>query len=413
MSRTTTDIAIIGAGIMGLATAFQIARRSNERVTVLERGGGPGEGSTGASSAIIRQRYTHPEVIRIARGGLIAFRNWQDFTGIAEPRASLQEIGVLWMTGEDRGTVEAERVRLEAEGVRAVVLDAKSLREQFPGLSACGVPFDLTGEIEHHCADHGAFLLEDEGGYFDPAAACGDLTDAARREGVDIIFRSEVAGIAKQGDRIVGVELADGTTLSAGTVVNAAGPWCNGINEMAGLDLSWDLVPTRIQAMYRALPPEVPLPLPVVADAASGIYLRPESAGQQLVVGSVREEDEREEADPDSFNANADRAFLDSIVHGLHHRLPDLPHRGLLSGIAGLYTINRIDVHPVLGPTELDGFVIMNGFSGHGFKESLMCGGMLAAWLTGASMPDDPAVPLEFFSVDREPLTVREKNVLA
>jgi glycine/D-amino acid oxidase-like deaminating enzyme len=409
----TTDIVVVGAGIMGLATAYQVARRSNQRVVVVERGGGPGEGSTGASSAIVRQRYTHPEVIRIARGGLLAFRNWGDFTGLAEPRARLQEIGVLWMTGEDRAQAEAETERLRGEGVDAVVLDAGMLRDRFPGLSACGVPFDLSGETEHECADHDAFIFEDEGGYFDPVAACGDLVDAARNAGVEISFRSEVTAIARKGDRVVGIELADGTAISAETVVNAAGPWCNRINAMAGLELSWELVPTRVQVMYRELPPEVPRPIPVVADSVSGIYLRPESADQQLVVGSVLEEDEREETDPDTYNPNADRVFLDTKIHALHHRLPDLPHRGLLSGIAGLYTVNRVDVHPLLGPTALDGYAVINGFSGHGFKESLMCAGMLATILTGETFADDADVPLDFFSVEREPLVVKEKNVLA
>lgn len=413
MSRHTTDVVVIGAGIMGLATAHQLARRSNQRVVVVEKGGGPGEGSTGASSAIVRQRYTHPEVIRIARGGLLAFRNWQDFTGLAQPRARLHEIGVLWMTGEDRPRAEAERDRLRGEGVDAVVLDASALRDRFPALSACGVPFDLTGETEHHCRDHDSFILEDEGGYFDPVAACSDLVDATRARGVDVRFRSPVTEVTRDGDRVTGVGLADGTIISAGTVVNAAGPWCNRVNALAGLELSWELVPTRVQVMYRELPPEVPRPIPVVADSVSGIYFRPESADQQLVVGSVLEEDEREEADPDTYHTGADRAFLDTKIHSLHHRLPDLPHRGLLSGIAGLYTVNRVDVHPVIGPTALDGYAVINGFSGHGFKESLMCAGLLAGWLTGETMADDADVPLEFFSVDREPLVVRDKNVLA
>ena len=87
-------------------------------------------------------------------------------------------------------------------------------------------------------------------------------------------------------------------------------------------------------------------------------------------------EDEEEVVDPDDYRRNADAAFRDTKIHGLHHRLPELPHRGGLSGIAGLYTINRQDVHPVLGPTELKG--VANGFSGHGFKLAPMIGSMIA-----------------------------------
>lgn len=414
MSRNTADIVIVGAGIMGLAAAYQVTRRSDLSVIVVEKGGGPGEGSTGASAAVLRQRYTHPEMIRVARGGLLAFRDWAGFTGLEEPRAHFRNIGVLWMTGEDRAAAEAECARLRAEDVDAVVLDTAELRERFPALSACGNHFDLTGEIEHECADHDAFLLEQDGGHFDPVSACSDLVDAARREGADIRFRSGVAAVRRTGERVVGVTLDDGAEIDAGLVLNAAGPWCNRLNAMAGYEVPWDLAPTRIQVFYRELPSDVPLPLPVVGDGAGGIYFRPEASDQQLVVGSLLEEDEQERADPDTYNRNADRSFIDTKIHALHHRMPDLPHRGTIIGMSGLYTVNHGDVHPVIGPTGLDGYHVMNGFSGHGFKESLICTALWAQQVTGTAAEwDIDTVPLDFFSVDREPLTVREMNVLA
>ncbi len=111
--------------------------------------------------------------------------------------------------------------------------------------------------------------------------------------------------------------------------------------------------------------------------------------------------------------AAADAAFRDTKIHGLHHRLPELPHRGGLSGIAGLYTINRQDVHPVLGPTELEGWWVANGFSGHGFKLAPMIGSMIAQAVTDTEASHDTDVPMSFFSVDREPIEVADKHVLA
>ncbi len=78
-----------------------------------------------------------------------------------------------------------------------------------------------------------------------------------------------------------------------------------------------------------------------------------------------------------------------------------------------MYTINRQDVHPIIGPTPIDGFVIVNGFSGHGFKESPMVGSMLAQWLTGERASFDTDVPMAFYSIDREPIVTADKNVLA
>lgn len=414
MSRGTADVVIVGGGIMGLSIAYQVARRSDLRVVVLEKGAGLGEGSTGGSAAITRQRYSQPENIRISRDGNRVFRNWADYTGLASPRAEYHAPGVLWMMSEEPAAVIADRDRMRAEGVDAVVIGADEVRSRFPALSTCMEPFDLTGEVEHVCRDGEAFLLEQDAGYFDATGALEDVAEAARAVGVDLRLRSRVDDVVVEGGRARGVVVDGATRIDAGHVVNAAGPWCNQVNRMAGLDLTWDLRPTRVQVVFRELPPEVPTPIPVVGDASTGIYFRPESAGQQILMGSILEEDEQEVvADPDDFNRAADRAWIDRKIHGLHHRIPSLPYRGQMGGMAALYTINHQDVHPVIGPTAIDGFSVANGFSGHGFKESQMVGSMMAQWLTGARASYDTDVPMSFLSVDRRPITVAAKTVLA
>lgn len=413
MARDATDIVIIGAGIMGLAIAHQIRRRSGLGVVVLEKGTGLGDGSTGGSAAITRQRYSRPENIRVARDGNRVFRNWAAFTGLERPRAEYHMPGVLWMLGDTKAAVEADRDRLRAEGVDAVSLDAAELTSRFPALSACSVPFDLTGEEPHECRDGEAFLFEEDAGYFDATAALEDLAEAVRAHGVDLRVRTAVSGVLKAGERVIGVRTATGDEIHAGVTINAAGPWCNQINAMAGLELAWTLVPTRVQVIYRDLPPEVPGTLPVTGDASTGIYFRPESAGQQILMGSTLEEDELEEADPDGYNRSADRAWIDAKIHALHHRIPSLPYRGVVRGMAGMYTINRQDVHPIIGPTPVDGYAVVNGFSGHGFKESPMVGAMMARWLTGESAEWDTDVDMAFYRFDREPIATVDKNVLA
>ena len=84
-----------------------------------------------------------------------------------------------------------------------------------------------------------------------------------------------------------------------------------------------------------------------------------------------------------------------------------------MSGTAGLYTINDEDMHPIVGETELDGFVVANGFSGHGFKLAPEIRGLIARRLTGEDAEFDIDVPLDFFSPTRAPLAIGEKNVLA
>ena len=303
--------------------------------------------------------------------------------------------------------------RLRSEGVDAERLNPEELRDLFPVLSDCGQPFDLTGEIEHVCGPAEAFLFEPGGGYSDPVGANQDLIEAARRLGVSIEFDSPVVDLIKEGDRVAGVKLADGSTIPAGLVINAAGPWCNRLNELAGFDHLWTLDPTRIQTVYRPWPDSLGA-LPVGADASTGIYFRPELGTRQVLVGSVRAEDEDEVVDdPDSFRRVPDPGFSEIVLAALHHRLPDLEARGDVTGIAGLYTINREDVHPIVGPSGVDGFWVANGFSGHGFKLAPGIGSMIAQALTDRSMDFDTDVDMGFFSVDRDPIEIDVKSVLA
>ncbi|VAV97920.1 hypothetical protein MNBD_ACTINO02-2230 [hydrothermal vent metagenome] len=408
----TADVVVVGGGIIGLSIAYQTARRSNLKVTVCEKGAGIGEGSTGYSSAITRQRYTHESMVRIARDGNRVFRNWGDFTGLANPGARLNEIGVVWMTGEPGPQLEEEAAQLRELEVDAVVIDRDELAARFPSLDPCLEPLDLTGGVDHECKPGNAFLYERDAGYFDSTSGTQDLVEASRREGVQVRFSTEVTNVRTSGGRIAGVDLKDGSSVDSPIVVNAAGPWCMRINAMLDYDPGWDLVPTRVQVVHRSLPP-LSGPLPVVGDVSSGIYFRPDANGQSVIVGSLLEKDEEEEVDPDHYSNNAERAFIEEKIIGLHHRIPELESRGKLGGIAGLYTFNRVDVHAILGETPIEGYLISNGFTGHGLKESPMVGSMMAQLITGERASYDTDVDMSFLSVDRDPITVATKNVLA
>lgn len=409
---SSTRVVVVGAGIIGSSIAYQLARHG-VGVVAVDKGLGPAEGSTGASSSICRCRYTFPEVVRLAYHGQEAYGNWSEFTGIPEPRSGLNRVGVLWMMGESRDKVAADTEKLRSQGVDAEHLGPDQVTTMFPALSTCGEPIDLTGETEHECRPGEAFLYEPRGGYADPVGANQDLIEATRSRGGEVRFGSQVVEVMRESGRVTGVVLADGTVLEGDLVINAAGPWCNRLNEMAGAELRWTLTPTRIQTVYRPWPAELGR-IPVGADSSTGIYFRPESGGQQVLVGSVLPEDEEEAvADPDEFKNTPDQDFTAMKLAAFHHRVPGLEAKGNVSGIAGLYTINREDVHPVVGPTGIDRFWVANGFSGHGFKLAPAIGSMIAQAVTGETTGFDTDVPMEFFSVDREPLELAVKAVLA
>ncbi|HSM31836.1 MAG TPA: FAD-dependent oxidoreductase, partial [Woeseiaceae bacterium] len=350
------DVVIAGAGIIGLSIAWQLARRSALRIAVIEKGAAVGEGSTGASSAICRVRYSNDEMLLLARDGIQAYRHWAAFTGLADPAAKFQQDGVLWMPGSDREWADLEHGRMQRFGVASEVLDDDDIAERFPALSPCTLAPDLATGEAHDCVGGSRNLFETEGGHVDPTAAARDLVEACRHAGVDVRFRRRVVGVGVSGGRVERVSLDSGDELATPLLINAAGPWCDRVSRAAGLALPWTLVPTRIQVMYRDRPEDLEGHIPVTADLAGGIYFRTQNNGRQLVIGSVREEDEREAVtDPDDFRTETDAHFEAVNLHVLHHRLPGLRSSGRVRGYCGLYTTNLEDVHPVLGPTEIEG----------------------------------------------------------
>ena len=407
------DIIIVGGGIMGLCTAWQIRRRSDVKILVLEKGRGLGEGSTGASSAVCRHRYTLSEMVELARDGINAYRDWPAFTGLLHPRAQFHQDGVLWINDRGRTWAEQERDRMRHLEIGAEVLSSQDVRDRFPAISTCLTPPDLIEGTPHQCREEGDFLFESTGGYFEPVDALNDLAEVLSAHDVAIRFNSRVRSIRTAGGIATGVELESGEQLDTGTIINTTGPWCNELLEPLGLTGRWPLKPTRIQVLHVDRPSFVPGRIPVCCDLVGGIYFREQNRGQQIVIGSAMEEDEREVVDPSDHATWVDNDFVAAKMHALVHRLPTLPSTSRATGYVGLYTVNQDDVHPIVGRTEIGNFLVANGFSGHGFKIGPAIGSLLAQAVTGERRDYDTDVSAEFLAIDRESLEVDARNVMA
>lgn len=409
----TADIVIIGAGIIGMSAAYQLARRGCRSIIVLEKGAGPAEGSTGASSAVCRYKYSRPETVQLAADGIAAYRHWSDFLQTDKPIAKYHGVGVLWLAAGEAGSLADEAARLSRLGVRTELLDDVGLTHRFPDINPCREPFNPFDSDAHACRDGGQHLLEVDGGYMDPVDALQDLLNAARNLGAHVRFRRQVRAIDSGSAGVTGVQLHDGSHISSRCVINASGPWCNDLLGPIGLANQWPLQPTRIQMVVVDWSSPAATTLPVCADIAGGIYFRTQNRGQQIIVGSVREEDEQEQVSPDAFSTLADDDFIRAKVHALQHRLPSLHLNRSPRSYAGLYTMNRADVHPVVGETPIPGLYIANGCSGHGFKLAPAIGSLLAQQITAERIAFDTHVDPGFLAFDRQPISLTSKSVLA
>lgn len=363
----TFDAIIIGAGIMGCSTAFQLAQRGL-KVAVLEKGN-VGAGSTGKSSAIIRQHYSNELTARMALYSLRVFQNFDAAVGGRAACGFTRTGFVALVAAKDRAGLEANVALQQRVGIRTELLSPESLRELMPGVE--------TGDLV-------AAAYEAESGYADPYLTVNAYAQAARRHGAKIFLETEVTGIRFSGGRVVGVDTPAGP-FDAPLVLNCAGPWGARVAKMAGLEAP--INSCRVQVAFFRRPAGYEAAHPVVADFIRATYFRAET-GQLTLVGLVDPAEADAVVDPDNYNEQLDRDFVLDIGERLVGRYPPMERSQSTGGYAALYAITP-DWHPIVDEAPAgSGCYICAGFSGHGFKLGPAVGLMAADLLTGASQPE-------------------------
>jgi sarcosine oxidase len=223
------DYIVVGGGVMGSATAYQLARRG-ERVLLLEQFAiGHTRGSSHGHSRIIRYSYETPGYVQLM---IAAYHAW----AAVEQDASTQLIHVVG--GLDVGepetpSLQACHASLQANGIACEWLDQRALAERFP-------QFRLSESM--------VGLYQADAGIL-PASHCvATLAAQARRYGADVRENVAVQRIKADGDGVM-VQTPQATYL-AGRVVVTAGSWVPALLHDLGLDLP--LTVTREQVVFFA-----------------------------------------------------------------------------------------------------------------------------------------------------------------
>jgi glycine/D-amino acid oxidase-like deaminating enzyme len=265
-----------------------------------------------------------------------------------------------------------------AVGVRTEDIDHTEVRKLWP-----------VADLEPFAA----FAWEERGGYGDAYQTAQAFAGAARRAGARLRQGTTVTAIRTAGERVTGVELAEGTAITTNHVVLAAGPWSVALLAAHGLELP--ITPHREQIVL--VDPGQDLgPVPVFSDLVSLQYIR--SEGTALLLGNS-DLSVLEPADPDRYSNQATSSFVDLTVEKVGDRLPGLANPAVAASYAGCYDVTP-DFNPVISRTPLDGLVVAAGFSGHGYKISPEVG-RLAADLVVDGISSVPEVPAEDFRLSR------------
>jgi len=362
--KQTFDAIVVGAGIMGCTTAYELSRRGMKVVVVDKHQ--LGATSSGKSSAIIRQHYSNEVTARMA---LHCLRVFQEFEQRVGGECGFTATGFLALTPAK--DIEGLRANVELQkgvGINTDVLSRDDLREIFPVIES---------------GDLVAAAYEPEAGYADPYLTLSSYVKAAQRFGADFRFESNVTGLRFAGGSIQGVDATSGQ-YDAPVVVNCAGAWGSPVARMAQVDLPINAC--RVQVAFFRRPRDHEKGHPVIADFVHGVYWRSET-GSLTLIGLIDPEEAKAVVDPDSFNEYTDLDFVADVGERLVRRYPAMQDSESARGYAALYAITP-DWHPVIDePLPGSGFYVCAGFSGHGFKLGPAVGLMTADMIFGETTP--------------------------
>jgi len=377
----TADIVIIGGGIIGVSIAYHLALKKAGRILLLEKGQ-LGEGSTSRCAGGIRAQFSTRINILFSLESMKTFERFEEEFGV---NPEFKRTGYLFLA-----TTE-----LEMEGFKATTKLQREL----------GIPVEFLNRVEIKArwpylrTDDilgGTFSPQD--GYAGPSEVLSGFVRGAKREGVKIFEGEEVVEISVKKGRVEGVK-TKGEEISTPTVVNAGGPFASSIGEMAGVRIP--VKPLRRQIFVTAPFHLTDRAIPLTIDIHRGWYFRQEVDGL-LLSGPLDHEP--------SFNLNIDYEAMVEASENAMDRVPVLEKARIARGWAGLYEISP-DNHAILGKVpNVEGFILANGFSGHGFQHSPAVGRVIAELIVEgrASTIDIAPLSIERFEMGeliREPLT--------
>jgi sarcosine oxidase subunit beta len=365
----SADIVIIGAGAIGTAIAYHLARRGARDVLILEREM-VGAGSTSKAAGGIRVEFPLKIEVEFSLRGIDFFKRFRDEMGA---ECDFRQEGYLFLltTEADVERFRKNQAVQHALGADSRIIGPDDARELVPSMRVDDVLAAVWGPKDGHAS---------------PNDVVQAYAAQARARGVRIAEETAVTGIEVEGDRVVAVQTTAGRVATP-LCINAAGPWAPLVGEMAGLRLPVD--PRRRHIFVTDAFTEVRHPIPLLTDRSNGFYCRSEQGAVLMSAGDIGKRTE--------YTANVDWSMLEEAVRKAVNRIPALESAQVRHAWAGLRPLTP-DEHAIIDwAPGVEGLFLTVGFCGHGFQHSYATGEMTAEWL----LDGKPSLDLGDLSIAR------------
>jgi FAD-dependent oxidoreductase domain-containing protein 1 len=390
MNNDLYDVIIIGGGIMGASTAYNLINSDNKlKIGVIEMDPTYAQASSTLSMANIRIQFSLKENIQISQYAFEVLERFEEEMSVNDekPNISYRREGNLFMIDNLSRKIAEEAFELQKSlGCKIEWWFPNQIKERYPLYD----PADCVG---------GTFGPDD--GHLDAYSVLMAYRAKARVLGAEFL-KDEVVEITIAGNEVTGVQLISGKALSAKIVINCAGAWASKVAKTAKVDLPVAPVKRQIFTLNTAVKPEGPLPLTILP---SGLYFRTET-GNLILLGKSMDED------PIGFDFTWDnKRFMDILWPELAEFVPFFDTLKLVRGWAGLYAVNTLDENAILGEwPETKGLYLANGFSGHGLQQAPAVGRYLSELIIGNTLSLDLSIFRPERILENKPLA--EKGIV-
>jgi glycine oxidase len=378
MSRThTSDVLVVGGGIIGLVTAWRAARRGLATAVVdPEPGGGAAQVAAGMLAAVTELHYGEQTLLGL---NLESARRYPDFAAELTEETGLdlgyRRSGTLAVAldADDRAHLRELHTLQRRSGLESEWLSGRDCRRLEPML-APGVRGGLRVDGDHQ---------------IDPRRLSRALVAACERAGV-VFHRTWAEELSVVRARAAGVRTGDGDRLAAGQVVLAAGSLSA---RLAGVpeEVLPPVRPVKGQVLRLTVPkPCAPFLSRTVRAVVRGghVYLVPRENGE-LVVGATSEEL--------GWDTTVTAGGVYALLRDAHLLVPGITELPLTESAAGLRPVSP-DNAPLLGPSELPGLHVATGHGRNGVLLTPVTGDAMAEALTTGELPAEarPFTPRRF-----------------
>ena len=388
MNRTA-DAIIVGAGVIGSAVAFELAKRGYKTLNI-DKLPTSGYGSTSNSCAIVRAHYSTWDGVAMAYEGFFYWDDWDNYIGVKDERGMIKYMKtgsiMFKLQGEDHSRKSLKFFK--EIGVEHEIWDLEKMKEMIPIYSHDQYDGTTRPDEDDHFWDktgkkiEGAVYTPGSGYVSDPQLTSHNLQVAAEANGGEFLFNSEITEIKQQNGRVAGVTLKTGEQIDSPIVVNVAGPHSFVINRMADVEKEMNIKTRALRHEVHHVPSPEGYDFEKdgfhTSDGDNSIYFRPET-GNTILIGSEDPLCDPKEwiADPDNYNQQVTESQWKAQVYRCARRIPELKIPSRTSGVVDLYDVSD-DWLPIYDKSALKGFYMAIGSSGNQFKNAPVAGHCMA-----------------------------------